>query len=241
MRKVVDGVPFSLYSSSPSSSSCIACLNAGPRTFGNCHRRASTPDPFSFCGGAEDVLPAGEWPPFARPDVPRPAPPVRGFPVRPRTYAFWTRGGCCTRGRGLSSAVLEAPLVFGPVVVEKPTIPIADPAPAPADICPSPPANSGTSSSSSTQSLSSPIAELCRVPELNTSRMSGGGEITRTSTGRCVLRFCHPGGSVPQLFFHDVRPIELALWGLVNGVRRFCAINVPAPRRGVPSSECREE
>lgn len=216
----------SLYSSSSSSSSCIACRNAGPRAPGNCHRRVSL---ISVCGGAGDVLPPGEWPPFDRPDVPR---PVRGFAPRPRAYAFWLRGGCSTSGGDPSSVEFEP---FGPAVV--------DPAagPAPADICPSPPANSGTSSSSSTQSLSSPIARLCRVPELNTSRISGGGDITSTSTGRCVLRLCHPGGSVPQLFFHDVRPTVLELCGLVNGVRRFCAINVPAPRRGVPSSEYREE
>src|SRR5579859_4494744 len=88
-------------------------------------------------------------------------------------------------------------------------------------IWPNPPANSGMSSSSSTQSLSSPKLRLC-LP-VNTSRMlagpSGPGDIESTSTGRCVERDCQPGGSWPHDFFQLVRPTVPE--GLIKGVIRF--------------------
>lgn len=189
--------------------------------------------------GNGDKRSEGEWPAFPREVlevVARPpdvvvvlvALPLPVLPLR------WPRGaGDSVTGLGSMGIGVD---------IDKPddatVVPLAeDP------IWPSPPANAGISSSSSTQSLSSPADVYVCFPE-NTSRIDTGsfaGRIARTSIGRCAVRDDQPGGSIPQDFFQLERPtVPLPPYaGLANGPDRFCATNVVVADGLEPSSRDR--
>jgi hypothetical protein len=229
----------------------MACLNAGPldRAAGSCLLPALVSDEsYPVSAGSGETLSAGECPPaFCLPPTTPPPEPTPDPPELledkddPPVFRFalfeddplplrWPRGaGDSVTGFGSICSIEECDDRNPPPADDDTEVPN----------CPSPPANAGISSSSSTQSLSSP-AEAWYVcfPE-NTSLIDIGsllgGKIASTSIGRCAVRDDHPGGSMPHDFFQLDRPTA----GLINGPCRFCATNVAPPNRLEPSSAVR--